>query len=73
MDQFIHTHSLISKKYVLSIIYTLGTFVSNMDMKMMMRKRPQPLVSLHATQTLKLNIYTHACPHTMHSSTFLST
>lgn len=53
MEQFIQTHSLI--KYVLSITYMTHTSLSEMATIRMIKRKPQPSGSLHATQTLQLN------------------
>ena len=73
VEHSIQTCSFI-QKYELRIICTSGTFLSNTDTVMIIKRKPHQSGYLHATQSLKLNRHTHMCCHIlMHSSTFLST
>lgn len=58
-DSAIIYSSLFIQKYVLRIIHMPGTFLSDMDTIMMIKRKHQWSGSLHATQTLKLNTHTH--------------
>ena len=60
------------QKYELRIIYTSGTFLSNTDTIMIIKRKPHQSGYLHATQSLKLNRYTHTCAATYSCTVQLS-